>query len=54
MYEGNTVTLDDYCATFSIPVTLAAVTAADLEGDGVPEVVLDVKVNPEYSILLQV
>jgi len=49
LYEGNTVTLDDYCATFSIPVTLAAVTVADLEWDGVPEVVLDVKNSPEYS-----
>lgn len=49
LYEGNAITLADYCATFSIPVTLNAVTVVDLEWDGDPEVVLDVKTGPENS-----
>lgn len=52
--EGNNVTLDDYCSTFSIPVTLDAVTVADLEWDEVPEVILNIRINPEniYGVLV--
>lgn len=49
LYEGDTVTLEDYCATFGTPVTIDTVAVADLEWDGIPEVLLDVKTGAEYS-----
>ena len=49
IYEGNTITLTEYCSTFRVPVMLDAVAIADLEWDGIPEVVLDIKIDLEYS-----